>query len=126
MGFSKTSAERLSTCHPELQALMNEAIKDAPVDFCIVCGHRGQEDQDKAFAQGYSKVKWPNGKHNKTPSEAVDVAPVIDGKAIFDDVSLFDCLAEHIALCAHKLNLDVVWGGTWEWKDYPHWERKNG
>ena len=125
--FGKVSAERLATCHDELQALMNRAIMNTPIDFCIACGHRGQEDQDKAFAQGYSKVKWPNGNHNKIPSNAVDVVPFVDGKAVWDDIDLFDKLAGHIALCAKDLNLDMVWGGTWtEFRDYPHWERKNG
>lgn len=125
MEFGKTSKERLATCHDDLQALMNRAIMNPPVDFAIICGHRGQEDQDKAFAQGYSKVKWPNGLHNKTPSLAVDIAPVIEGKVIFDDVDLFDKLAAHVALCSSDLCISVEWGGSWKnFKDYPHWQLK--
>ena len=45
----------------------------------IVCGHRNKEDQNKAFAEGKSKLKWPKGKHNKLPSQAVDAAPYISG-----------------------------------------------
>jgi peptidoglycan L-alanyl-D-glutamate endopeptidase CwlK len=71
--FGKESTNHLNTLHPDLQRLMKEAIKY--VDFSITCGHRGQADQDKAFAEGKSKVKWPNGKHNTSPSKAVDVAP---------------------------------------------------
>lgn len=122
--FGKVSRERLETCHPKLQELMNRAIVDTPIDFAIICGFRDQADQDKAYAQGYSKVKWPDGKHNKNPSHAVDVAPVIDGKVIWNDVDLFDKLAAHIALCSSDLCISVEWGGNWSWKDYPHWQLK--
>ena len=45
------------------------------IDCSVLCGHRGEEDQNKAYDSGNSKVKWPNGRHNKKPSIAVDVAP---------------------------------------------------
>lgn len=71
--LSKTSLDRLATCHEDLIIFCNELIKH--YDFTVVCGHRGQEDQDKAFAQDFSKVKYPNSKHNSYPSLAVDLAP---------------------------------------------------
>lgn len=72
--FSKISDERLNTCHPLLQTLMREVVKN--YDCAILCGHRNKEDQDKAFEGGFSKVKFPNSKHNQYPSLAVDAAPV--------------------------------------------------
>lgn len=71
--FSKNSLDRLATCHEDLIIFCNELIKY--YDFTVVCGHRGQEDQDKAYASGHSKVKYPNSKHNSYPSMAVDLAP---------------------------------------------------
>lgn len=71
--FSKSSEEKLATCHPDLQKLMNEVIKY--YDCSIICGHRGEKEQNEAFEKGYSKLKFPNGKHNKIPSLAVDVLP---------------------------------------------------
>lgn len=68
-----TGKRHLATLDPRLQLLMRAAIKH--VDFTITCGFRNQADQDKAFAEGKSKVKWPDGKHNSNPSKAVDVAP---------------------------------------------------
>jgi len=52
---------------------MNEVIKY--YDCSIVCGHRGEIAQNEAYSVGNSEVKWPNSKHNKFPSHAVDVAP---------------------------------------------------
>lgn len=71
--LSKVSQERLATCHPRIQAVMSEVIKYE--DFVVIEGHRGQEAQDKAFREGKSKLKWPQGKHNTLPSNAIDIAP---------------------------------------------------
>ena len=71
--FSKTSLDRLSTCHEDLIIFCTELIKH--YDFVVVCGHRGEEEQNEAYAKGNSKLKFPNSKHNTYPSKAVDLAP---------------------------------------------------
>jgi len=71
--FSKISKSRLNTCHEDLRNLFNEVIKG--YDCTIVCGHRGEIEQNEAFANGYSKLQWPNSKHNSMPSDAVDAVP---------------------------------------------------
>lgn len=75
--FSKISLERLQTAHVDLQVLFAEVIKG--YDCSIVCGFRGEEEQDDAFLSGASTVKWPNSKHNSYPSMAVDAAPYENG-----------------------------------------------
>lgn len=71
--FSETSKERLKTCHRDLQTLFAHVIIDH--DCGVICGTRGEEEQNKAFREGKSKLQFPNSKHNHTPSLAVDVAP---------------------------------------------------
>lgn len=71
--FSTASQQKLFTCHPELQLLFREVIKY--FDCTVIEGFRNEADQNKAFAAGNSKLKWPHGKHNQSPSMAVDVAP---------------------------------------------------
>ena len=70
-GYSKRSAAQLATCAEPLQRLFNEVIRHR--DCVIITGHRGEEEQNAAFDIGHSKVRWPDGKHNKTPSQAADV-----------------------------------------------------
>jgi hypothetical protein len=70
--YGRSSKERLATCHPKLQALFNELIKDW--DISIICGERSEEDQNAAVAAGNSKTVYPNSKHNTKPSIAVDAA----------------------------------------------------
>lgn len=71
--FSQESISRLSSCHLDLQTLFYEVVRN--FDCTIIEGHRGQEAQDKAFADGKSKLKWPQGNHNSSPSLACDAAP---------------------------------------------------
>lgn len=71
--YSAISKTRLDTCHGDLKILFNHIILNR--DCSIICGHREEEDQNKAFEEGRSKVQWPNSKHNLIPSLAVDVAP---------------------------------------------------
>jgi peptidoglycan L-alanyl-D-glutamate endopeptidase CwlK len=124
--FSRISREKLATCHHDLQAVMNEAIKYT--DFSIICGYRGQKEQDDAFTKGLSKLKFPNGKHNQDPSLAVDIAPYpIDWK----DIKRFIELKEVIFQVAGELGIHIRWGGDWnqngssadeKFLDLPHYE----
>ena len=71
--FSTISRERLDTCHPDLIRLMEHVL--IWQDITILCGTRGQEEQDKAFFSGNSKLRFPHSKHNSSPSMAVDIQP---------------------------------------------------
>lgn len=123
--FSKTSLKRLETCHPILQELCHEAIKD--IDFMVICGHRGEEEQNKAFAEGKSKLKYPHSKHNKIPSLAVDLCPVKyeGGKVVldWDNTKAFKVLAMHLINQANNKGYPLEWGGLWpKFKDMPHFQ----
>lgn len=113
--FGSLSKDRLSTCHPDLQAVMNELIKY--VDITIICGHRDKEEQEEAYFSNRSKVRWPNSKHNSLPSMAVDIALYpID----WDDLHSFVHLSGRVLQIADQLLADgtithkVVWGGDWD------------
>lgn len=71
--FSKRSLKNLSQCHPDLQRIADQLIKE--MDVVVICGHRGEKEQNEAFARGTSKLRWPRSKHNKTPSLAFDACP---------------------------------------------------
>lgn len=71
--FGATSAKKLAECDERLQGLFNDVVK--VFDCTVVTGYRGKEDQDAAVAANKSQIMWPNGKHNRKPSLAADVAP---------------------------------------------------
>ena len=124
--FGKRSKEKLATLHPDLQKILNIAIKH--VDFTILEGHRTQEIQDMYYEQGKTKVKYPNGKHNKVPSEAADIALYpID----WEDIEGFRALAFFIKGIAAANGIDLRLGADWDgdftakdqsFNDMPHIE----
>lgn len=126
--FSASSKAKLAECHSALQDLFNSVILE--YDCTVVCGFRGKEAQNKAFSEGKSKLKWPMGKHNKTPSLAVDVVPFIKGKISWD---VKECIkfGQFVLSKAKELNIPIRWGGDFnrdgnplndKFADYPHFE----
>jgi peptidoglycan L-alanyl-D-glutamate endopeptidase CwlK len=116
--FGKASLGKLVTCHPDIQRLMQEVVKRR--DITITCGSRGKLDQDTAFANHTSQLKWPQSKHNKTPSMAVDCVPYPE---MWDSQEAFYELATIIKQVAEELNIPIKWGGDWKkFVDLPHWE----
>jgi len=107
--FSRRSKQRLNTCDERLQELFKEVVKG--FDCTIIEGYRNKAKQNAAYNSGHSKVKYPNGKHNKTPSVAVDVAPYpIDWK----DRDRFHYFGGYVLGIASKMGLKIRWGGDWD------------
>lgn len=130
--FSRQSAAKLSTCHEDLQVLFEEVVKY--FDCTIVCGHRDEQAQNDAFDKGFSKLKFPESKHNKVPGMAVDAVPYpIDWK----DVQRMRHFAGWVlGIAALLYDMEVMehrvrWGGDWNmntqvkdqrFDDLPHFE----
>ena len=107
--FSTRSKSRLHTCDERLVDLFNEVVKG--FDCTIIEGHRGKKAQDEAVNKGNSKVKFPNGKHNQSPSVAVDVAPYpID----WSDRDRFHYFSGYVLGIASQMGLKIRWGGDWD------------
>ena len=106
--FGSRSINRIKTCDQRLQELFYEVVKH--FDCTIIEGHRGEERQNKAYNDGKSKVKYPNGKHNQFPSVAVDVAPYpID----WSDRDRFHYFGGFVLGVAKQKGLNIRWGGDW-------------
>lgn len=124
--LGKASQEKLATCDPRLQKVFNEVIKH--FDCTVIEGHRGEAAQNKAFAEGKSKLKYPQGKHNKTPSLAADVLPYpID----WNDTNRMRYFAGFVVGIAATMGIKLRWGGDWNqntelkdnsFNDLPHFE----
>lgn len=116
--FGKKSLERLETCDVKIQQVMHEAIKQ--YDFSVLEGHRVKDKQEEYFKSGASKVKFPNSKHNKYPSLAVDIIPYpVD----WENLQRFQELALVIKEACKTVGVsNLHWGyDMWKW-DLPHWE----
>ena len=120
--FGKSSKKRLATLHPDLQKVLNEVIKI--YDISIICGHRKERAQNKAFEDDKSTKKWPNSRHNSLPSEAVDIAPWNKG-IDWDNVEEFFYMAGIVMMVAENLGIKLFWGGRFKSiKDCPHFQLK--
>lgn len=111
--WSRNSSRRLSTCTENVQWLMT-VIRDEVADISILDGYRGAYRQNKAFREGNSKVQYPNGKHNRKPSQAVDICPHPRPK---DERKLWAALgyiAGRAAEIGKRRGLTVRWGGDWD------------
>lgn len=128
--FSERSKRNLSEAAPPLQKLFNEVIKY--YDCAVICGHRGQAEQDAAYHAGTSQKKFPESKHNQTPSLAVDVVPYpID----WQDKERFRYFGGLVKGLAIGLGIPIRWGGDWDGDndftdqtlhDLPHFEIEEG
>ena len=124
--FSKSSRNKLETCDQRLQDIFNEVIKTW--DCTIMCGYRGEYEQNQAYHNRKSGLKFPQSKHNKSPSKAVDVAPYpID----WNDTIAFASFAGYVKRVAEEQGVQIRWGGDWNrdgfnkdqtFNDLPHFE----
>ena len=126
--FGKRSSINLRQCHPDLQEILQEAIKY--IDFSVICGHRSKADQDAAYHSGRSTKKFPDSKHNEFPSIAVDVAPY-NGGIDWNDLESFAYLSGIIKGIAMAKGIKVRTGIDWDddgqihdhkLRDFPHIE----
>ena len=117
------SQEKLKECHPDLQRLFRRVDEIYPVQ--IICGHRNEADQNKAFEDKKSQLKFPESKHNKKPSLAVDAVPDPDRnpKTIsWVDVTAYEIMCFAIEQAADELDIKIRLGRDFKFKDYPHVE----
>jgi len=124
--FGRTSRKRLKTCDEDLIFLFEEVVKY--FDCSVLEGHRGKRLQNKYFKEGKSKLKFPDGNHNKKPTTAIDVVPYpVD----WDDRERMTYFAGFVKGVAAILGVPIRWGGDWNsnndlkdnnFDDLPHFE----
>lgn len=114
--FGASSRGRLLTCHPTLVRLADVAIRE--FDFSVVCGHRNEEDQERAFDGGFSKAHWGESDHNFIPSRAFDAVP---WPSQYSDRAMMIRLGHYMLGVAAALEIPLKWGGDFKsFADLPH------
>jgi peptidoglycan L-alanyl-D-glutamate endopeptidase CwlK len=127
--FSTSSKQNLVTVHPDLQTLFLEVITVR--DCTIVSGLRSQEEQQALYAKGRTEpgeiVTYMDGIERRSSHQsgnAVDVIPYPE-KWNAEAMRDFGNFVLGIAAILKKYRLidhTIEWGGTWDWKDYAHFE----
>lgn len=93
----------------------NAKLNGINVYWRVVETFRNKERQNYLYNQGFSKVKYPDSKHNKR--RAFDIAIIIDNKPNYDKNNRFWQAAANIA-SKHGL----IWGGSWTFVDVAHFQ----
>ena len=133
--LGKFSLKNLETCDERLQRLVYNVAEI--INITVTEGYRGPIEQNLAYERGYSKLKYPESKHNSKPSEAVHLVPYIPGiGALIGSQQQITTLVlqmgrqrniinswirEQYTMIAgivwneaHHLDLKIRWGGDWD------------
>ena len=139
------SLQRLAGVHPHLVDTVKGAIAVSEVDFAVIEGVRSIDRQVELYSQGRTtaqmraagivdvegkphekKVTWTlNSNHfvrNSGFGHAVDLAPFVGGKIVWEPWGLFQQIAKAMKEAAAEMNYPVTWGGDWKKPDGPHFE----
>lgn len=125
--FSQRSLNNLKNVDERLVRICNELIKR--IDFTVIEGFRSLERQKELYDKGFSKIDGisKKGKHNYSPSLAIDIIPYKKGHNPFDGSKesdiMFDNLAKEFKQVAKELGINITWGGDWKsFVDKPHFQ----
>ena len=131
--LSEASLRKLAECHPDLQEVAKEAIKDSEIDFGISHGYRDPDYQFELFKKGRTFLdgRWvktgavvtyldgyeKRSKHNFTPSPAFDI--FLWPREIMYDSHHLAAVGHHIIATASRLRRmgkiasELRWGNNW-------------
>lgn len=117
--YSQASLAKLDTCDPRLKAVAMRGLELSPYDVKIVHGWRGKDVQNALRDSGVSYARWGDSPHNYMEngepfSQAIDIAPVIDGVIPWKDTHIFAVVAGAFMAAAEELSTLVIWGGDWD------------
>lgn len=116
--FNIASLTKLGLVHPDLQKIMNLAVKKSPLGLLVLEGMRTVERQRVLFL--HHATTTMHSRH--LTGHAVDVAPLVGGTVRWD-WPLYYQIAPVIKAAAKELNIPIEWGGDWKtFKDGPHWQ----
>ena len=131
--WGRKSQRVYDTLDPRLQEWVTR-VRDEVVDISLLYGHRDRETQNTMFEAGASKLRYPDSKHNRKPSLAVDLQPSprpLKDNKLWGALGYIAGRGEDIAA---DMGLTLRWGGDWDrdgdltdqdFDDLFHWEIVN-
>jgi peptidoglycan L-alanyl-D-glutamate endopeptidase CwlK len=110
--WSNRSKKVYDTLDPRLQVLVTR-LRDEVADISLTSGYRTPDEQNELFEIGASTVRWPDSKHNKIPSKAVDLQPFPYPKYEPKLWGALGYLAGRAHAIAQEEGFSIRWGGDW-------------
>lgn len=106
--LGEKSLKRLEGVNPKLVAVVKRAIEISDIDFTVIEGLRTKERQRYLMTKGATRTM--SSRH--LSGNAVDLAPLVDGKVTWDWPHYFP-MAEAMRSASEELGTKVRWGGAW-------------
>lgn len=123
------ASRKLSDLTPELKEIceeFKEQCAEAGIDVLVYCTWRGEEEQNKAFAEGKSKLKYPKSKHNCVDSEGNPASRAFDCVPTKGNLLLWSDAQKYAKMGEIGRGLGLRWGGEFRGLvDKPHFEMKD-
>ena len=98
--------------HPQVQEVVDFILHNV-CDISLITGHRDEATQNSLYPQ-FTKVRWPNGKHNSYPSLAVDLQPYPYPPTEQELREQLSYIAGRVVQWGLENNIDIRWGGDWD------------
>lgn len=109
---------KLAGVHKDLRKVIEYHLQYGTIPIDIIEGVRSLATQRKYVARGASKTM----RSRHLTGHAIDIAPMIDGKASWA-WPLYYPLAKEVKAAAKAVGVPIEWGGDWtSFKDGPHWQ----
>lgn len=111
--WSKRSKKVYDTLDGDLQVLVTR-IRDEVADISLISGYRDREEQNGLHENGFSTLRWPDSKHNRKPSLAVDLQPYPYPQREVKVWAALGYIAGNAQRIAKEEGFRIRWGGDWD------------
>lgn len=111
--WSKNSLKVHRSLHKDLKVLVRR-IRDEVTDISLIYGYRDRETQNTLFENSRSKLRYPDSKHNRKPSLAVDLQPYPFPEREEKLWGALGYIAGHAFRIAQEEGFQIRWGGDWD------------
>ena len=111
--WSRSSKKVYDELDEKLQHLVTR-LRDEVTDISLVDGYRDRETQNYNFEAGTSTLRYPDSKHNRKPSRAVDLQPYPYPRYEPKLWGALGYIAGRACIIAEELGFEVIWGGDWD------------
>lgn len=111
--WSTRSKKVYDTLDGDLQVLVTR-LRDEVADISLTSGYRDREEQNGLHENGLSTLRWPDSKHNRKPSLAVDLQPYPYPRREVKLWAALGYIAGNAQRIAKEEGFRIRWGGDWD------------
>lgn len=110
--WGNRSLQVRATLDKRLKKVCDELLTH--MDVSLISGHRGQHEQDTLYREGKSKLQFPQSKHNRYPSLAVDMQPYPYPEKEVELWAALGYMAGMAKIIGERYGVELRWGGDWD------------